>query len=212
MRELGYRPASVETMLKDCIDWMVAENLITQGRLPATNGCRLRDGTGTPGNGKSAEHSAHNPIVQTRRHQPAHASAEAERPGQIDVGPFTVDCCHDRRSGSRRRKRSPRASCFGPHHAIDLIEQRGLHIAGEHRRDGDPPLPELRSKAFQIGRRLPPCSRNRPVRTGCAQACHARYADNVAASPLKHRRQNRLDDIDHAEKIDAHDFLELNDL
>ena len=28
MRELGYRPASIETMLKDCIDWMVAENLI----------------------------------------------------------------------------------------------------------------------------------------------------------------------------------------
>ena len=28
MRELGYRPAPVETMLKDCIDWMVAENLI----------------------------------------------------------------------------------------------------------------------------------------------------------------------------------------
>ena len=28
MRELGYRPAPIETMLKDCIDWMVAENLI----------------------------------------------------------------------------------------------------------------------------------------------------------------------------------------
>jgi dihydroflavonol-4-reductase len=28
MHELGYRPAPIETMLKDCIDWMVAENLI----------------------------------------------------------------------------------------------------------------------------------------------------------------------------------------
>ena len=28
MRELGYRTAPIETMLKDCIDWMVAENLI----------------------------------------------------------------------------------------------------------------------------------------------------------------------------------------
>ena len=34
MRELGYRPASVETMLKDCIDWMVAENLITLRTAP----------------------------------------------------------------------------------------------------------------------------------------------------------------------------------
>ncbi len=34
MRELGYRPASVETMLKDCIDWMVAENLITVRTAP----------------------------------------------------------------------------------------------------------------------------------------------------------------------------------
>ena len=34
MRELGYRPASVETMLKDCIDWMVAENLITPRTAP----------------------------------------------------------------------------------------------------------------------------------------------------------------------------------
>jgi dihydroflavonol-4-reductase len=28
MRELDYRPAPVETMLKDCIDWMVAQDLI----------------------------------------------------------------------------------------------------------------------------------------------------------------------------------------
>ena len=34
MRELGYRPASVETMLNDCIDWMVAENLITLRTAP----------------------------------------------------------------------------------------------------------------------------------------------------------------------------------
>jgi dihydroflavonol-4-reductase len=28
MRELDYRPASLETMFRDCIDWMVAENLL----------------------------------------------------------------------------------------------------------------------------------------------------------------------------------------
>ena len=26
MRELDYQPQSIEVMLKDCIDWMVAEN------------------------------------------------------------------------------------------------------------------------------------------------------------------------------------------
>ena len=87
-----------------------------------------------------------------------------------------------------------------------------MHIAGEHRRDGDPPLPELRSKTFQIGRH---CRLARGIgrfERDPAQACHARYADDMAASPPQHRRQNGLDDIDHAEKIDAHDFLELNDL
>ena len=28
MRELDYRPASLEAMFRDCIDWMVAENLV----------------------------------------------------------------------------------------------------------------------------------------------------------------------------------------
>jgi hypothetical protein len=28
IRELDYRPASLETMFRDCIDWMIAENLI----------------------------------------------------------------------------------------------------------------------------------------------------------------------------------------
>jgi dihydroflavonol-4-reductase len=30
IRELGYQVAPVETMLRDCIDWMIAENLISQ--------------------------------------------------------------------------------------------------------------------------------------------------------------------------------------
>jgi dihydroflavonol-4-reductase len=34
MRELDYRPASVETMLKECIDWMIAENLIGPRAVP----------------------------------------------------------------------------------------------------------------------------------------------------------------------------------
>ena len=34
MRELDYRPAPVETMLKDCIDWMIAEDLISQRAEP----------------------------------------------------------------------------------------------------------------------------------------------------------------------------------
>ena len=28
IRELDYRPASLETMFRDCIDWMIAEDLI----------------------------------------------------------------------------------------------------------------------------------------------------------------------------------------
>ena len=28
MRELDYRPTSLETMFKECIDWMVAEDLV----------------------------------------------------------------------------------------------------------------------------------------------------------------------------------------
>jgi dihydroflavonol-4-reductase len=28
MRELDYQPASLETMFRDCIDWMVAEDLL----------------------------------------------------------------------------------------------------------------------------------------------------------------------------------------
>ncbi|HAN64653.1 MAG TPA: oxidoreductase [Rhizobiales bacterium] len=34
MRELDYRPASVEAMLKECIDWMIAENLIGPRAVP----------------------------------------------------------------------------------------------------------------------------------------------------------------------------------
>jgi hypothetical protein len=30
MRELDYRPASLETMFRDCIDWMVGENILRQ--------------------------------------------------------------------------------------------------------------------------------------------------------------------------------------
>jgi hypothetical protein len=30
IRELGYQVAPVETTLRDCIDWMIAENLISQ--------------------------------------------------------------------------------------------------------------------------------------------------------------------------------------
>ena len=34
VRELGYQVAPVEIMLRDCIDWMIAENLISQRSAP----------------------------------------------------------------------------------------------------------------------------------------------------------------------------------
>ena len=34
MRELDYRPTSLEAMFKECIDWMVAEDLVAPRAVP----------------------------------------------------------------------------------------------------------------------------------------------------------------------------------
>ena len=63
IHELDYRPASLETMFRDCIDWLIAEDLIHPGG--------LANRAPSPGNRKTTEHSSHNAVIHARRHKPA---------------------------------------------------------------------------------------------------------------------------------------------
>ncbi len=90
MRELGYRPASVETMLKDCIDWMVAENLIT----PKDGSPLVSSGFATAPARREMENRL-NIRLMTRSYRRGGISRliralKPSRPGQIDVGSVFV--------------------------------------------------------------------------------------------------------------------------